>query len=97
MNYSRAEMETSIVWDEEEKVANVYTASPVTMRKLDKLCEQYPGEYRRTWVEKAGERITAAKYTVPCKRIRFAKPISEARREASRIAGKNSLFARAKI
>ena len=97
MNYSRAEQETSIVWDEEKKVANVYTASPVTMRKLDKLCEQYPGEYRRTWVEKAGERITAAKYEAPSKRIKFTKPASEAKINAARTAAKNSLFSRAKL
>ena len=96
MNYSRAEQETSIVWDEEQKVAHIYTASPVTMRKLDKLCEQYPGEYVRTWTENAGERITAAKYVAPSKRIRFTKPISEARREQARTAAKYSLFSRAK-
>ena len=96
MNYSRAEQETSIVWDEEQKVAHVYTASPVTMRKLDKLCEQFPGEYKRTWTENAGERITAAKYDAPSKRVRFTKPISEARREQARTAAKHSPFLRAK-
>ena len=92
MNYSRAEQETSIVWDEEEKVAHIYTASPVTMRKLDKLCASYPDEYKCLWVEKAGERITAAKYAAPSKRIRFGKPASEAKREAARNAAKNSPF-----
>lgn len=96
MSYSRAEQETSIVWDEEEKVAHIYTASPVTMRKLDKLCAAYPDEYKCLLVEKAGERITAAKYTVPSKRIRFGKPASEAKREAARNAAKNSPFTLAK-
>ena len=96
MNYSRAEQETSIVWDEEEKVAHIYTASPVTMRKLNKLCASYPDEYKCLWLEKAGERITAAKYTVPSKRIRFGKPASEAKREAARNAAKNSPFTLAK-
>ena len=41
MAYTRMEQETSIVWDEEEKVARIYTASPVSMRKLDRLCEDY--------------------------------------------------------
>lgn len=88
MNYSRAEQETSIVWDEEEKVANIYTASPVTMRKLDKLCEQY-AEYRRTAqeIDKSG-RQTAARYEVPAKLIRFGKPIArimtDEQREAAR-------------
>lgn len=90
MNYSRAEQETSIVWDEEEKVAHIYTASPVTMRKLDKLCSAHPEEYKRVWVEQTGERITAAKYTAHSKLIRFRKPTSEAVREAARKAAKNS-------
>ena len=96
MNYSRSEQETSIVWDEEGKVARIYTSSPVTMRKLDKLCAAHPGEYKRLWEEKTGERITAAKYTVPSKRIRFGKPISEERREVARNNGKQGIFARAK-
>ena len=90
MNYSRSEQETSIVWDEEEKVAHIYTASPVTMRKLDKLCSAHPEEYKRVWVEQTGERITAAKYTALSKLIRFRKPTSEAVREAARKAAKNS-------
>ena len=93
MTYTRAEMETSIIWDDEEKIAHIYTASPITMRKLDKLVELHPEEYRRTWVEQDGARITAAKYTVPCKRIRFGKPPSEAQRNSARKAAANSPFA----
>ena len=92
MNYSKAEQETSVVWDEDEKVAHIYTASTVTMRKLDKLCTAHPSKYKRTWTEKVGERITAAKYTVPSKFIRFGNPASEAKREAARKAAKNSPF-----
>ena len=89
ISYTRAEMETNIIWDDDEKVANIYTASPVTMRKLDKLCEQYPDEYKRVWTE-GDAKVTAAKYTVPCRYIRFAKPASEAKRNAARKAAKNS-------
>lgn len=95
MNYSRAEQETSIVWDEEEKMAHIYTASPVVMRKLDKLAATTL-EYTRDWTEQSGERVTAAKYTVPARLIRFGKPASEAKREAARKAAKNSPFAFAK-
>ena len=49
MAYSRYEQETSIVWDEDAKIARIYTSSPVSMRKLDKLCEQYPEAYRCVW------------------------------------------------
>ena len=85
MGYSRMEQETSIVWDEEEKVARIYTASPVSMRKLDKLCVDYPAEYVKVWEEKDGEgRVTAARYQTGCKRVKFARPASEARREQGR-------------
>lgn len=87
MSYSRTEQETSIVWDEEQKIARVYTASPVTMRKLDRLCEQFPDEYRRTWTETDEDgRITAAKYEVYKGFVRFGKPrvVSEETREAAR-------------
>lgn len=85
-SYTRVEMETSITWDDEEKLARVYTASPITMRKLDKLCEQC-AEYRRTWTETDSEgRITAAKYEVAAKLVRFGKPVvmSDEQREAAR-------------
>ena len=85
MAYTRMEQETSIVWDEEEKVARIYTASPVSMRKLDRLCAAYPAEYRKVWEEKdADGRVTAAKYQTGCKRVRFVKPASEARIEQGR-------------
>ena len=85
MAYTRQEQETSIVWDEEEKVARIYTASPVSMRKLDRLCKDYPGEYSKVWEEKdADGRVTAAKYQTGCKRVKFVKPASEARIEQGR-------------
>ena len=85
MGYSRIEQETSVVWDEEEKVARIYTASPVSMRKLDRLCESYPEEYERVWEQRDREgRVVAAKYETLCKRVRFAKPASEARIEQGR-------------
>ena len=78
MGYSRQEQETSIVWDDEQKTANVYTASPVTMRKLDKLAAQFPDVYRRTWTEETGGKVTAARFEVNARYIRFGKPPTEA-------------------
>lgn len=75
MGYSRSEMETTIVWDDAEKVAHIYAASPISMRKLDKLCEQFPDCYKRIWVENGG---SAAKYEVPARFIKFGKPASAA-------------------
>ncbi len=85
MGYSRIEQETSIVWDEEAKVARIYTASPASMRKLDRLCADYPDEYKKVWEEKDQDgRVTAARYQTGCKRVRFVKPASEARVEQGR-------------
>lgn len=85
MAYMRSEQETTIVWDEEEKVARIWTASPVSIRKLDKLCAEYPAEYRRVWYETDGDgRTVAARYETGCKRVKFGRPASEARREQGR-------------
>lgn len=81
MAYSRYEQETSIVWDEDEKVARIYTASPVTIRKLEKLVAACPEAYRRVWEQPDG---LARKYEVNKRYIRFGKPASEARKEAAR-------------
>lgn len=79
MGYTRDEQETSVVWDESEQVAHIYTASPVSIRKLDKLVEEFPGVYNCVWMEKDG---SAKKYTVAKKYIRFGKPASEAKKAA---------------
>lgn len=94
MAYSRYEQETSIVWDEEEKIARIYTASPVTMRKLDKLCESFPDTYRRVWSQDDG---LAAKYEVNRRYIRFGKPASEARKANARINAQKMLERRMEV
>lgn len=38
--YTMYEQETSIIYNREEDTANVYTANPVDIRKLDKLYSQ---------------------------------------------------------
>lgn len=75
------EQETTIVWDEETKQASIYTASPVTMRKLDKLCAECPDVYANTWADISG---TAKRYTVNARYVRFGKPPTEARKECGR-------------
>ena len=77
MNYSRAERETAIVYDEEERIAHIYTASQISIRRLEKLCADHPEVYRRMWTETEERKITAAKYECPSKYIRFGKPASE--------------------
>ena len=85
MAYTRAEQETSIVWDDEEKVTRIYASSTVSLRKLERLCEQFPEDYRKVWEERDADGVlTAAKYQTGCKRVRFVKPASEARVEHGR-------------
>lgn len=81
MQYSKQEQETTITWDEQERIANIYSSSPITIRKLDKLVAQFPDTYSCVWSEPDD---TAKKYKVQPKYIRFGKPASEARIEASR-------------
>lgn len=87
MSYNAAERETTINYDDGRPEAVIYTASPVSLRRLDRLCQSNPESYNRIWaeVDKASGRITAARYICRDKQlIRFAKPASAARREAGR-------------
>lgn len=86
MGYSRKERETSIIWDEATKQANVYTASRWTMRRLDALCRDCPEDYRRTWTETgANGEITAARYQCSANLIAFRRRrvCSEEQRKAN--------------
>lgn len=56
-NISGYERETIINYNNEEKVAQVYTCNESLQRKLDKLCEEYPectcinfDEYSKTYI-----------------------------------------------
>lgn len=85
MGYSRQEMETSIIWDDATKRATVYTCSPISMRKLTKLAEEFPDDYRLTWTEGTTGNITAMRFEVDARFIRFRKPATEAQREAAKV------------
>lgn len=78
---------TSIMSDRSEPTASVYTADRNRMKKLDKLCEQYPEEYVCYWTDtqimKDGKPV-GKRYYVPTHLIRFAKPASKAQKEAAR-------------
>lgn len=80
---SRSEMETHVRRDDEEQVAHIWTSSPMTIRKLDKLVAELPDVYK--CVKRDGG---CAKYETSMKRIKFSKPqiMTEARLEASRKA-----------
>ena len=78
---SRAEMETVIRYDAEERIAHIDTAMPAIVRKLDKLAEAYPDVYRCVGVD---DRYGAKRYEVDARFIRFGKPASEARKAVGR-------------
>jgi hypothetical protein len=62
---TRAEQETVLRWDEDEKLVHLWSASPVTWRKLARLGIEPHRETRR-----AGE-VTDRFYRVPVTRFRW--------------------------
>lgn len=42
---SNYERETNINFNEDEKVATVYTCKPSLIKKMDNFCEKYPADY----------------------------------------------------
>jgi len=76
------EQETIITFNQEESWAEIYTASPIMKRKLDKLCEKYPDAYELMRIAPSG--VT---YKCPKDRVRLAPPPSDARRAAGRKGG----------
>jgi hypothetical protein len=65
MGQTRSEQETVIRWDEEEKVVHVWSASPVTWRKMARLGIQ-PTKETTTRGEPSGKF-----YTVPLEGFRW--------------------------
>lgn len=73
---SRYEQETLVNYNNEEKTATVYTADPVVQRKLDKLVEKYPNDYKCTRVEHIGEGHDGKFYWLSSKKfISFRPPV----------------------
>lgn len=69
----KSEMETTIRFDAEGKIAELWTCDIRYIRKLDKLCETYPDNYKRIRAEQFGD-ATAVWYTLPKKFLQFKKP-----------------------
>ena len=85
---TREEMETTCNWCAADSTATIDTADPSMIRKLDRLVEQYPDVYKITRVDQT---CLAKMYSIPARFIRFGKPASAARQEASR---RNAILAR---
>ena len=81
---SLSERETLIRWSMADKAVIIDTVEPAVIRKLDALAAEFPEVYTCTRTDEAHG---AKRYTLSDKRyVRFAKPASEAHREASRAA-----------
>ena len=75
-----SEIETTIRWDREERIAHIWTNDSMTMTKLNKKVAAHPDVYK---VER--ETKDGIFYSCPMDKIRFANPPSEAKRAAGRM------------
>lgn len=84
-NLTRWEKETIINWNQESDQADVYTRDEAVMRKLDKLCAEYPDLYK-----KIKETDIDKEYICPKNFIHFKHPSkrTEEQRQAARERGK---------
>ena len=75
MKLSRYEQEIVINFNADEKEATVYTANPAWVRKMDKLCNEFPEIIRlKSWTE------ISKTYVLPKNLVKIGKPrtLSEA-------------------
>lgn len=85
---SMQEQELTIRVSRDEERVRVYASDRAAMKKLDRLCALFPGEYVNTWTDGQimGDGLPMAKkYTFPRRYLRFGKPASAAQVEASRM------------
>ena len=83
---SKLEMETVILYNEEENTASVYTHNTKLMEKLERLAQKYPS---LIYPEKQLEN-GAATYIVPKRCVCIREPFSDARRKAASEAAKKA-------
>ena len=62
---SKYEQEIVIAFNAAEDTAEIYTADPVWIRKMDKLVQQNPEQFRPGRVETCQGEIVAKRYTFP--------------------------------
>ena len=88
MKLTPYEMETIILYNQEEAAANVYTHDPKLIAKLRRLHDAVPEKVYTDFDEPNG----AARYIVPKSCVGIRPPYSDARRKAdSERARKNGL------
>lgn len=59
------ERETIIRWDDGSDEASFYTASPVQMRKMDRLCAEHPESFRVKHEFLTDGEVSGKDYTIP--------------------------------
>ena len=79
MKLSKYEMESILLYNEEESTASVYTFDPKLKSKLKRLSEKYPDQIYPERKESHG----AVSYIVPKSCVSVREPYSEARRCAA--------------
>lgn len=65
MRLSRYEQEVVTNFNAAEDTAEIYTADPVWMRKLDKLVEQNPEQFKPGRAESCKGEVVAKRYSFP--------------------------------
>lgn len=79
MSLTPYEMETILLYNQEEATASVYTHDPKLIAKLKRLHENYPEQIYPDRKEHAG----AVSYIVPKACVGVREPFSDARRRAA--------------
>lgn len=90
------EQETTITITRDEDFARIYTSDRRMMARLDALAREYPEEYKVTWADHQimGDNLPMGKrYAVRRKLVRFAKPVSEERKEKLRAQAQRMISA----
>lgn len=73
---TRWEQETVINYNNEEKIATVYTSDPVVIRKLDKFVSKYPEDYKCIKTQEVAEDQESKTYEIASKKlISFRAPV----------------------
>ena len=67
------EREVSINFNDGEDIARVYAASPAWMRKFDRLCDEFPENFKMTEESRENGRVVAKFYEFPKKFVRISK------------------------
>ena len=90
MQLSRLEQETIILFNEEEKVAEVETFNKSLQKRLDEFCSEFPDMFQ---LVREDTEVGAKRYAIPKSNVQIRKPrvISEKERNRLSKMGKKSL------